>query len=69
MPLDPSCTRYVTSALPNFKSFFFNSFKDAVNLLNRKEFRKHYVYTCLPNAPKDVVDMILFFRVVLVEHR
>ena len=46
-----NCTKYFTSALPNFKSFFFNAFKDAVNLLNRKEFRRLYVYTCLPDAP------------------
>ena len=69
MPLDHNCTKYFTSAVPNFKSFFFNAFKDAVNLLNRKEFRRLYVYTCLPDAPKDVVDMILLFSAGLVDHR
>ena len=49
-----NCTKHLTSALPNFKSFFFNAFKDAVDLLKRKEFRRLYVYTCAHPAFNNV---------------
>ena len=32
-----NCAKHLTSALPNFKSFFFNAFKDAVNLLRSQD--------------------------------